>query len=185
VPVPRATGSRNLRGNGLKGNPARDSFIGAGGEDPPGKWQSRQNREAPMGRTHSSVGTGVGCLFVAAVLFLGLSLLVRGLSAITGPAPGPIDLAAWGKLSEGMPKAQVRSLLGKPVDQVLYVPPPGKHSGKYIRNYANHYQYVVGGGAAWLPPWCWTPHPKAYVVDFDENDTVISWSTPADRPPVP
>jgi len=137
-----------------------------------------------MSRAHSRVGAIVGLLIIAVVPLACLMVLMRGLSSGM-PASGPIDLSAWAKLSEGMPKAQVRSLLGKPVDQVLYVPPPREHSGKYIRNYTNRYQYVIAGGAAWVAPWCWSPHPKAYVVNFDENDTVISWSTPSERRPVP
>jgi hypothetical protein len=52
---------------------------------------------------------------------------------------------------------------------------------RWIRDYTNRYQYVLAGGAAWEAPHCWDPHPKAYVVDFDREDRVVSWSAPADR----
>ena len=89
------------------------------------------------------------------------------------PEPGPVNsvnLAGWEKLEIGMSRQEVSSLLGEPGSQ---------RTTK--RGEGDDTTVIEGWEYNWTSGFFGDPHPKAYVVFFDEKGKLTSWREPAEK----
>ena len=84
-----------------------------------------------------------------------------------------VDAAAWSKLTLGMTKDEVVSIIGESSDISRRTTPDGSETETW--------QYGWSDGM--LPELLKEPSPRAYLVTFDSEERVASLTEPSGNPP--